>query len=181
MIAICIGAERNPTVTHLAKPVQLAVESQVLEDAEHRNQKTEHHHEPNETAPILEGTEGLGCQEEHEDIGNKELKFRARSIRVGGGVEGPLAEGKERQQRERREQRRNNNLLFPSQEETHSPNKKQQSRSRFEDSASPILDSAMCCDGERQEGADREADKLHGLALPAESGTNETSSTQAVP
>ena len=77
---------------HLAKPVELPVKSEVLENAEDADEKAEKHPEPNEAAPVLERSKGLRRKEEEDDIGQEEEKLHACAVRRGSAVKEPLGE-----------------------------------------------------------------------------------------
>jgi hypothetical protein len=59
MIAIHIGTKRNAAKAHFAKPIQFAVKREVLKNAEDGNEKSEEHHKPDETAPVVRGAKQL--------------------------------------------------------------------------------------------------------------------------
>jgi len=48
VIAVHVGSEGNAAVAHLAKPVELPVESEVLKNSEDGHAERENHHEPDE-------------------------------------------------------------------------------------------------------------------------------------
>ena len=99
MVAIGVWTEGDPAVAHLAKPIELSVKSEVLQDAENSHQEPETHHEPDEAAPILKRPERLRGQKEKKDVGKEKLEFHARAVRRGSEVKQPLAEGDQQQSR----------------------------------------------------------------------------------
>src|SRR5690349_7756602 len=71
VIAIYIGPEGNSSVSQLAKPVQLSVEGEVLQDAEHRYGKSHCQQEPREANPMLQGLERLHREEKYKQQGSQ--------------------------------------------------------------------------------------------------------------
>src|SRR5229473_2700057 len=69
VVAVYVRTEGNPAIAHLAEPVELPVERQVLQDAEYGHQESEADDKPDEAAPILDGLEDLGRQEEKNQAG----------------------------------------------------------------------------------------------------------------
>src|SRR5580692_2039283 len=112
MVAIHIGAERNATIVHLAKPIELSVKGQVLQDPEDGDQKPETHHEPDKAAPVLERSEHLTGQKEEKDIGKQKLEFHAGVVGGGGAMKEPLAKGDQQERDNRQKQRRNDELML---------------------------------------------------------------------
>src|SRR4029077_434514 len=105
MIAIDIGSERNAAVTHLAKPVELSVEGEVLKNPEDGHAEGENHDEPDEILPVFESAENLDGQEEREKIGQEELQLDASFVRRNRNVKNPLPQSNQKKSGERKEQR----------------------------------------------------------------------------
>ena len=164
VVAVDVWAERDAAIAHLAEPVELAVEGELLEDAERGHEETENHDEPDVAAPVVGIAEGLRREEEDEDVGDEEIELHARVVGGGGGAEEQLAERDGGQQDERREQRRNVDALLvvalvEIKEEC--PEEEKQAGAGFDDGARPVFDAAVSEDAEDDESADGEAEKFH--------------------
>ena len=151
VIAIDVGAEGNPAVAHLAKPVELAVECELLKDAECRDEETKNHDEPDVAAPVVGKAEGLRREEEDEDVGDEEVELHARVVGGGGGAEKQLAERDGGEQDQRREQRGDVDalLVVASVEiKKERPKEEEDAGARFDDGTRPVFDAAVGEDGE---------------------------------
>src|SRR5213083_838670 len=127
MVAVDVGSEWNPAVFHIAKPIKLAVEGKVLENAEKADQESENHPEPNEPSPILKSAESLQGKKEEDDVGDEKQEFHARAVGRGCAMKKPLAQDDQRKSCERRDKRRKNNLLFFCEINPQGPGEKKQS------------------------------------------------------
>src|SRR5260370_24858442 len=105
MIAVDVRPERYSAETHLANPVELPVESEVLQNAEDADQEPENHPEPNEAAPVLKSSKGLRGKKEEEQVRQEEQELQARGVRGGGAPKEPLCENEEGKDPQRREKR----------------------------------------------------------------------------
>src|SRR5580658_1998839 len=143
MIAVHVRTERNASIVHLAKPIELAVKSELLQDAEDGDQKSETHHKPDEAAPVLDRPEGLRSQKEKKDIGKEEGDFHSRSVGRSGLMKQPLAESDDQQRDKRQKQRRNDDLMLLVEIRADGPGKEEQGCADLQDSARPILDGAV--------------------------------------
>src|SRR5205823_6414995 len=79
-----------------AKPIKLAVEGKVLENAEKADQESENHPEPNEPSPILKSAESLQGKKEEDDVGDEKQEFHARAVGRGCAMKKPLAQDDQR-------------------------------------------------------------------------------------
>src|SRR5579885_1264728 len=61
-----------------AKPIELSVEREVLQDAEEADGESEGHDEPEEGFPIASGSKRLRGEEQKDGIGEQQLEFDAR-------------------------------------------------------------------------------------------------------
>jgi len=93
----------------------------------------------------------------------------------------PLAANDEGKSCQRREKGRENNLFFSREIDPEGPDEKEQSRAGLKDGLRPIFDASVRGNGKHDQSAYTEAQQSHGLGCSAGSGTNATSSTQAVP
>src|SRR5438874_7639558 len=103
MVAVDVGSEWNPAVFHIAKPIKLAVEGKVLENAEKADQESENHPEPNEPSPVLKSAESLHGKKEEDDVGDEKQEFDPCAVRGSGGMEKQLTQNDQRKSCERRE------------------------------------------------------------------------------
>ena len=92
MIAIHVRAKGNAAITHLAKPVELSVESEVLQDAEERHHEAKTHPEPDKSTPVLERAESLGGKKENERVGKEETTDPCACCRTKRCDERPIAQ-----------------------------------------------------------------------------------------
>src|SRR5260370_29192620 len=90
-MAVRVVPKWNPTVMHLAEPVELSIKSKLLENAEDADKEPEYHPEPNEAAPILKSPEGLYRKKEEDQIGDEEEEFHARTVGRSSAMKKPLA------------------------------------------------------------------------------------------
>jgi len=181
MIAVHVGPEWNPAVFHVAKPIQPPIEGKVLEKAEKADQEPENHPEPNESAPILKRAESLHGKKKKDEVGDEKQEFHPRAVRRSGAMKKPLTQHDQGKSRERREKRGKNNSVFMAEIDPASPDEKEQSGAGLKDGSRPILDTSVRGNGKHGQRANAEAQRPHGFGCSAGSGTNATSSTQAVP
>ena len=106
VIAVHIGPEGNSAVAHFAEPVQLPIESQMLQDPENRHGESERHDKPNEPFPILRGLESLRRQKDNDEVGQEKLKVHACGVAIDGEMELPLREDQDGKQNEGRKSHR---------------------------------------------------------------------------
>src|SRR5208283_4682704 len=114
VISIGVRTKRNAPIAHLAEPVELPVESEVLENPEEAHQKAQAQDEPYEAAPIFESAKQLGSEKEEKGIGNEQLQFQARGIRRSGGVKKPLSDSHQRKCHQGRQEAGNDEMFLLS-------------------------------------------------------------------
>src|SRR5260370_5567361 len=59
VIAVDVRSEGTAPLAHCPQPIDFAVEGEVLKNSEDRDEKSQGHHKPDETAPIFVGATGL--------------------------------------------------------------------------------------------------------------------------
>ena len=173
MVAIDVWAEGDAPVAHLAEPVELPIESELLEDAERGDEKTENHDEPDVATPVVGVAEGLRGEEEDEDVGDEEIELHARVVGGGGGAEEQLPERDGGEQDERREKRGDVDALLVValvEIKEEGPEEEEEAGAGFDDGARPVFDAAVREHGEDDEHADGEAEELHVAGLGDEGG-----------
>ncbi len=112
VVAVHVRSEGNPSVMHLAKPVELSVESEVLENAEDADQETENHPEPDETAPVLKRVESLHREKKEDQVRKDEQKLHPRAVGRRRAMKNPLAANDQGKSGQGRENRRKSNLFL---------------------------------------------------------------------
>src|SRR5580704_11679931 len=155
VIAIDVRAKGDAAVAHLAEPIELTVEGDLLQDAEDGDEETENHDEPDEAAPIVRVAEGLGGEEQEDGVGEEKTQVHAGVVDGSGGAQQEV--------------------------EQHRPEGEEEAGGDFEDGLGPVLDAAMSENGEGNKHADADAEQPHGFGLAEDSGTSATSSIHAVP
>src|SRR5579863_10543655 len=143
MVSIYIRAEGNAAKAHLAKPIELSVEREVLQYAEYGHQESETHSEPDKAAPVVDRPECLAGQKNDKDVGEEKLELHARVVGRGRAMKSPLAKDEKRKSKKRQKQRRNNELKFPRVIGAHRPDEKEQARADFQYGARPFFDGAV--------------------------------------
>jgi len=181
MIAIDVRTEWDSAVTHFAKPIEFPVEREVLENSEAADEKSHQHGEPEKFAPVLHGAESLRGEKNQNDVCKQQLEFNSRGEERRGAMEEDLREDDTGKREKRRENGRQSDFFFLIQNEKHRPDEKQNSGGCFENRDGPFLDAAVRENAKREESADRDAQEFHRFVCSAATGTNETSSIQAVP
>src|SRR5947209_20514891 len=101
MVAVDVGSEWNPAVFHIAKPIKLAAEGKVLENAEKADQESENHPEPNEPSPILKRAQSLQGKKEEYDVGDEQQGSHARAVGRGRDMKKTQAQADQRKSCER--------------------------------------------------------------------------------
>src|ERR1700722_1756131 len=111
VIAIDVGAKGDAAVAHLAEPVELTVEGDLLEDAEDGDEEAENHDEPDEAAPIVGVAESLGREEQEDGVGEEKTQVHAGVVGGSGGVQQELKQPDDGQNDKWWQKRREDNFV----------------------------------------------------------------------
>src|SRR5258706_10825681 len=95
VIAVHVRTKGDAPVMHLAKPIEFAVEGQMLKDAKNRHEKTKRHNEPNEETPVVGGAKRLSGEKKKQSQSGQELKLGPGLVRRSGAAKEKLRHGNE--------------------------------------------------------------------------------------
>src|SRR5437879_6387837 len=183
MVAIHVRPEGNPAIMHLAHPIQLSIEGQMLEDSENGNSKTQNEQEPHKASQVIERAVSLRCEENKNQISHEPEEIHFACVAIRRGPEYKLDHDHRRKRGQGAKKRMAVNFLLPSLRYAQCPEHDKCSGPCFQHCRRPVFDSAVRRDREQHKRADARPDKLHraGLFGLSSRGTTATSSTQTVP